>query len=648
MEDCSHEALMRNTEDILILQLELDILKSILAEERTSRGEVQERTTILGDELKAANLRILHSCKQSDAIGSELDDARSVIEALESQQILLINELDELKENNQQSIEILKRRDRQISRLNTELDNHRKQILLASAEPKMHLLKRSENEDSPLQRKLKRMQASLEKAQDLNIRYQKDQASDKFAEQEMDEVCRQVEVETTEVIMCLQEELISLQQQLDASNKNELLVKQSLNDLQLERKELNDRLLGMMKEKECFCKLTEEKEKKIQLLTNDWESLQEELVLLQQQLDASNRNEMLVKQSLDELQLEREELNGRLLGMMKEKESFSELTEEKEKKIQLLTTDWESLQEELVSLQQHLDASNKNELLAKQSLDELQVERKQLNDRLLKEMKENESFCQLIEEKEQKIQVLTNDWESLQEELVLLQQQLDASNKNELLAKQSLDELQLEWKRLNDRLLEAMKENESFCELTEEKEKKIQMLTNDWESLQEELLSLQQQLDASNKNEQLTKQSLGELQLESKQLNDRLLVAMKENQSFSELIEEKEKEIQLLTHDWDRLAADIESFLVNGNASLDEASDQVAFISESFSQRRWVEDQVQKMCQGIADREKLLEELQSRLKEADDIKCDLDLKLRSLRGAMEAINEMHQQERNDQ
>jgi kinesin family protein 15 len=373
MEDCSHEALMGNTEDILILQLELDILKSILAEERTSRGEVQERTTILGDELKAANLRILHACKQSDAIGSELDDARSVIEALESQQILLINELDELKENNQQSIEILKRRDRQISRLNTELDNHRKQILLASAEPKMHLLKRSENEDSPLQRKLKRMQASLEKAQDLNIRYQKDQASDKFAEQEMDEVCRQVEVETTEVIMCLQEELISLQQQLDASNKNELLAKQSLNDLQLERKELNDRLLGMMKEKECFCKLTEEKEKKIQLLTNDWESLQEELVLLQQQLDASNRNEMLVKQSLDELQLEREELNGRLLGMMKEKESFSELTEEKEKKIQLLTTDWESLQEELVSLQQHLDASNKNELLAKQSLDALQV-----------------------------------------------------------------------------------------------------------------------------------------------------------------------------------------------------------------------------------------------------------------------------------
>ncbi|EMS60549.1 Kinesin-like protein KIF15 [Triticum urartu] len=578
MEDCCDEAFMDNTEDILNLQLELDILKTILAEERTVRGEVEERTNTLSDELKEANLRILQAYKQSDAIESELNDARSVIEALESQQILLINELDELKKNNQKSFEILKKRGREISRLNTEIDNHRRQGLVASGEPKMQLLKCIENEDSPLQRKLKRMQASLEKANDLNTRYQRDQASDSSAEQEMDEVRRQVEVETTEVIMCLQEELMSLQQQLDASNKNELLAKQSLDELQLERKELNDRLFEVMKENE----------------------------------------------------------------------SLSELTKEKEKKIQLLTSGWESLQEDLIALQQQLDASNKNELLAKQSLAELQLERKQLNDRLLEVMEENERFAELIEGKEKKIQLLTNDWESLREELSSLQQQLDASNKYELSAKQSLDELQLERKELNDRLLEVMKENGSFSQLIEEKENKIQLLTNDWESLQEEFLSLQQQFDASNKNELLANQSLDELQQERKQLNDRLLQVMKENESFSALTEEKEKEIQLLTHDWDRLAADIGSFLVEGNASLDEASDQVAFISESFSQRRWVEDQVQKMCQGISGREKLLEELQSRLKEADDIKCDLDLKLRSLRGAMEAINEMHQHERNDQ
>ena len=483
MEDCCDDALMGNTEDILSLQLELDILKSILAEERTARVEVEERTTILGDELKAANLHIVQACKQRDAIESELNGARSVIDALESQQILLINELDELKENNQQSIEILERRDREISRLNTESDNHCRESLLASAEPRMQLLKCFDNEDSPLRRKLKRMQASLEKAHDLNTRYQRDQASDTSAEQEMDEVRRQVEVETTEVIMCLQEELISLQQQLDASNKNELLAKQSLDELQLGKEELNDRLLDMMKENESFSELIEEKERKIQLLTNDLESVQEEVLLLQQQLDTSNRNELLAKQSLDELQLEREELNDRLLEIMKEHESVSKLVEEKEKKIQLLTNDWESLQEEVRPLQQQLDASNKNELMANQSLDELQLESKQLNDRLLEVMKENESFCELIEEKEKKIQLLTNDWESLQEELLLLQQQLDASNKCGLLVKHSLDELQLERKQLNDRLHEAMKDNESFSALIEEKEKEIQLLTHDWNRL---------------------------------------------------------------------------------------------------------------------------------------------------------------------
>uniref|UniRef100_A0A453JU26 Uncharacterized protein n=1 Tax=Aegilops tauschii subsp. strangulata TaxID=200361 RepID=A0A453JU26_AEGTS len=416
MEDCCDEAFMDNTEDILNLQLELDILKTILAEERTVRGEVEERTTTLSDELKAANLRILQACKQSDAIESELNDARSVIEALESQQILLINELDELKKNNQKSFEILKKRGREISRLNTEIDNHRRQGLVASGEPKMQLLKCIENEDSPLQRKLKRMQASLEKANDLNTRYQRDQASDSSAEQEMDEVRRQVEVETTEVIMCLQEELMSLQQQLDASNKNELLAKQSLDELQLERKELNDRLFEVVKENESLSELTKEKEKKIQLLTSGWESLQEDLIALQQQLDASNKNELLAKQSLAELQLERKQLNDRLLEVMEENERFAELIGGKEKKIQLLTNDWESLREELSSLQQQLDASNKYELLAKQSLDELQLERKELNDRLLEVMKENGSFSQLIEEKENKIQLLTNDWESLQEE----------------------------------------------------------------------------------------------------------------------------------------------------------------------------------------------------------------------------------------
>ncbi|XP_039802585.1 kinesin-like protein KIN-12F isoform X4 [Panicum virgatum] len=367
MEDCFDETLKRMDEQ-LNLQLELDVIKTILVEERTSRAEVEEKIACLGDELQSANVHFLQACKRNEALARELNGSGFVIEALESQEIMLINELDELKNNYQQSIELLEKRDMEISRLNNELDILRRQEYLTKEEPKTQLLKCYDNEDSPLQTKLKRMQASLEKVRNLNTMYQRDQASHCSAEQEMDEVRRQVEVETAAVIVRLEEELKSVQQQLDASNKKDLL------------------------------------------------------------------------------------------------------------------------------------------------------------------------------------------------------------------AKQSIDELQLEIMQLNDKLLEVLKKNESL----------------------------------------------------------------------SSVIEHKEKEIELLTDDWNRLAADIEINLADGNAALSEASDQVASISKSFSQRKWVEEQVQKMCRGISERDELLEELQNRLKEADNIKCDLDLKLMSLRGAMQAINEVHQQEKCDQ
>ena len=95
---------MRNS-DILSLQLELDIIKTILVEEIKSRAEIEVRTSALGDELKAANLHILEAYRQKEDKEMELNSAKSVIDALESQQIILINEVDELKKNSRSSAE---------------------------------------------------------------------------------------------------------------------------------------------------------------------------------------------------------------------------------------------------------------------------------------------------------------------------------------------------------------------------------------------------------------------------------------------------------------------------------------------------------------------------------------------------------------
>lgn len=50
---------MKHAEEVLNLQLELDILKEILKEEKSSRFEVEERAIHVNNELKMANKRVV-------------------------------------------------------------------------------------------------------------------------------------------------------------------------------------------------------------------------------------------------------------------------------------------------------------------------------------------------------------------------------------------------------------------------------------------------------------------------------------------------------------------------------------------------------------------------------------------------------------
>jgi kinesin family member 15 len=213
VEDCSDEDFIKISEDVLKLHLELDIFKTILVEEKAAHAEL--------------------------------------IEDLESDLVISIKESRELKKSNDQSLELLQKRDVEISRLNSELDICHKQEYLANEESKMQTLKFYNAEVSPLSTKLKRVQASLEKARNLNTMYQQDEASRSSAEQEKDEVRRQAEVETSEVIL-------TLQQQLNASKQNELLTRENLDELQLEKNQLSDRLVEVMKENEHFSSVIEE------------------------------------------------------------------------------------------------------------------------------------------------------------------------------------------------------------------------------------------------------------------------------------------------------------------------------------------------------------------------------------------------------
>lgn len=116
------------------------------------------------------------------------------------------------------------------------------------------------NEHSSIKVKLERMQKALEKARSLNMRLQNEQASQTSHEEEMDNVRRQVETETIEVIICLEEELVALRQEVDSTTVREFEKNEHLTNLQREIEELkhrltllledNDRLVTMMTEKD--------------------------------------------------------------------------------------------------------------------------------------------------------------------------------------------------------------------------------------------------------------------------------------------------------------------------------------------------------------------------------------------------------------
>ncbi|XP_020206450.1 kinesin-like protein KIN-12D [Cajanus cajan] len=86
-----HETqVLKHTEDILNLQLELDIIKVILKEERTFRGLLEDQTTCLNQEFLMAKDKLKQTSKQLEDTNDDLKEAKSVIEALESQHILSI------------------------------------------------------------------------------------------------------------------------------------------------------------------------------------------------------------------------------------------------------------------------------------------------------------------------------------------------------------------------------------------------------------------------------------------------------------------------------------------------------------------------------------------------------------------------------
>ncbi|XP_016650580.1 PREDICTED: LOW QUALITY PROTEIN: phragmoplast orienting kinesin 2 [Prunus mume] len=260
------DPLRKHAEEILNLQLELDILNIILKEERTTQ---EERVFFLNRDLQLANEELFLISKQHDDANSKLQEAKSIIEALESQQILSINELEDMRNSNNHYVQLLSEQELELRALK-EQRNFKEFRDLSP-------LNCSNNHDSPLQGNLKRMQDSLEKAKRLNTWYQSDRAFQVSNEEEMDEVRRQAEAETAEVIVCMQEELGMLQQQIHDSHLKELEMNKNVMILEAELKDVRGKLYMLNKDNERLGKELEEKDGEARTLSEEWALLSSEI-----------------------------------------------------------------------------------------------------------------------------------------------------------------------------------------------------------------------------------------------------------------------------------------------------------------------------------------------------------------------------------
>ncbi|GER50419.1 kinesin motor family protein [Striga asiatica] len=252
-----------NAEDIMNLQLELDIVKIILHEQRSSHTETEAIAKSLNEELHLAKEMVISVSKDYERVQEELTNAKLVIEALESQQLQSINEIEDIKSSNVFLEELLKEKELEISNLKGIAQSQ------DSRDISMYN-KHAECDDSPLEAKLKKMHQSLEKARKLNELYKNDLAYQATHENEAEEVRKQVEAETAEVIVCLQEELSGLQQEVYDSKTKEMEAMESLKLLQAQMKIMeNDLLL----KNEDNVKLSKQLEK----MRSEWDLIASEI-----------------------------------------------------------------------------------------------------------------------------------------------------------------------------------------------------------------------------------------------------------------------------------------------------------------------------------------------------------------------------------
>lgn len=149
-------------------------------------------------------------------IQKELTDAKIIIEALEADQVHLLNELQQVQEENSRLMAMLEDADNcETSSLVVSEIQSKEQVSLITEKEGAFMKGGGDVQIDSMQATVNRIMQELEDVTSLNNRYQEERASHLSQDKEVDLVREQVELETARTIIQLQEDVAAVKLEFD-------------------------------------------------------------------------------------------------------------------------------------------------------------------------------------------------------------------------------------------------------------------------------------------------------------------------------------------------------------------------------------------------------------------------------------------------
>ncbi|RZC52990.1 hypothetical protein C5167_011845 [Papaver somniferum] len=132
------------------------------------------------------------------------------------------------------------------------------------------------------------------------------------------------------------------------------------------------------------------------------------------------------------------------------------------------------------------------------------------------------------------------------------------------------------------------------------------------------------------------------------ELQERLCLTTEENMRLRNSLSTREDEMKVLTEEWEKATLELTAFITDGCRSLEDASDQVRVIANSFPESEvWISEHVEMAAKSFLEKEKTIEQLWKNLEDALKMGLDMELKLSSLKGATLAITDVQELEKDE-